>query len=253
LEIEEGYLETLQKLHSSGFAAAKKSENQLKILCNENFIELAKSSCLDVPKIVGINESIAEILLKNKDTMKKGLVEGLIITYQDERSEFRTVKWKGAHELQSTSEEKALEAFMMIQEATVHEDLRSAFACISEVITDTSENKYLTENMKTDRRGKCSNKKEKKTQKGNSKALSSDDRAIILDGITHCQKKFDSVEDYAKKDQAYLDDYIKHLVREVRIHLAEEKGDFNNVDDDDGIMGFIRCKVKETIKSQINF
>ena len=74
--------------------------------------------------------------------MKKGVYEGLILTYMDERSEFRIAKWKATHELQSTSEEKALEAVKLINNADdVHEDLQNAFACISEVITDTSQKK----------------------------------------------------------------------------------------------------------------
>ena len=252
LEIEKDYQKTLGKLLSSGFLAKKKTEKQLQIICNKRFIDVAESVGLNTPKIIGENAPLADILLQNKDLMKKGLVEGLILTIQEEGSRYKTVKWKGAHEFQPASEEKALDAVKMINSAGVHENLENAFACISEVITDTTENKYVTNKKKADRRGKSSKTPKenvKKTQKG--KSLSAVDREIILNGITHCQKKFDCVEEYTKKGQESLDCYITNLVREVRIHLAEEKGDFTDVDKDDRILGFIQYKVKETIKSQL--
>ena len=130
---------------------------------------MAESVGLDTPKIIGENEPLADILLQNKDLMKKGLVEGLILTIQEEESRYKTVKWKGAHEFQPASEEKALNAVKMIHSAGVHENMKNAFACLSEVITDTSENKYVTNKQKADRRGKSSKTPKenvKKAQKG---------------------------------------------------------------------------------------
>ena len=104
--------------------------------------------------------------------------------------------------MQSTSEEKALEAHELIQKFDVHKDLRDAFLCIHEVITDTSENKHVTDRKKTDRRGKSKATPKEKEKK----QLSSTDREIIVEGTFHCQKKFDCVEEFAKKGQ--LDDTL---------------------------------------------
>ena len=74
------------------------------------------------------------------------------------------------------------------------------------------------------------------------------DKTIIEHGVAHSQKKFDCVEEYMKKDM--LEEYIDIIVKEVRKHLAEEKGDFDGVDDEDNILAFIRHKVDAIIRSE---
>jgi hypothetical protein len=66
--------------------------------------------------------------------------------------------------------------------------------------------------------------------------------------VAHSQKKFDCLEEYMKKDM--LEEYIDIIIKEVRKHLAEEKGDFDGVDDEDNILAFIRQKVNIIIRSQ---
>ena len=83
------------------------------------------------------------------------------------------------------------------------------------------------------------------------KYLSKLDKEIILQGTFHSQKKFDCVEVYVKKGKQYLEEYTDNLVREVRIHLAEEKSDYDGVEEDDNIMAFIRIKVTGIIRSQM--
>ena len=90
--------ETLEKLLKVGFAAAKKTSNQIQLFTNEKFIELVKKSNLEYPEIRGKEQSIAQAIMKNKDDMKKGLLEGLVLTIYDEENGYRVVKWKGAHE-----------------------------------------------------------------------------------------------------------------------------------------------------------
>ena len=83
------------------------------------------------------------------------------------------------------------------------------------------------------------------------KYLSKLDKEIILQGTFHSQKKFYCVEVYVKKGKQYLEEYTDNLVREVRIHLAEEKSDYDGVEEDDNIMAFIRIKVTGIIRSQM--
>jgi hypothetical protein len=77
------------------------------------------------------------------------------------------------------------------------------------------------------------------------------EKEIIHLGVFHSQKKFDCVEEYVKKGEQYLEEYINTLIKEVRKHLAEEKSDFDGVDEDDNIMAFIRHKVNGVIRSQV--
>ena len=97
LEVKDDYSGTLEKLLTAGFVAAKKTDNQLQIFTNEKFLEVAEYADLDVPEIKGKNESIAEIIAKNKIDMKKGVLEGLILNVYEEGFGYKLVKWKGAH------------------------------------------------------------------------------------------------------------------------------------------------------------
>merc|ERR1719312_908168 len=55
------------------------------------------------------------------------------------------------------------------------------------------------------------------------KYLSNLDKEIIQHGILHSQKKFDSLDEYAKKGE--VEEYKNILVMEVKKHYAEEKGE----------------------------
>eukprot|EP00092_Neocalanus_flemingeri_P102623 GFUD01131265.1.p1 GENE.GFUD01131265.1~~GFUD01131265.1.p1 ORF type:complete len:393 (-),score=135.99 GFUD01131265.1:46-1224(-) len=247
LEMKKGFVETLEKLLKAGFSAAKKTSNQIQLFSNEKFVEVTKHANLDTPEKKGENDSIANVIMKNKDDMKKGFIEGLVLTIHDEELGYKIVKWKGAHELQPAAQEKALKANELIQNADLHEDLKTAFSCLREVITDTSENKLVTK--KTKKPMMDIDKTERQPQRG--KYLSNVDKEIILHGTFHSQKKFDCIEEYAKKGKESLEDYTNNLIKEVRKHLAEEKNEFEDVDEDDNIIAFIRYKVRAIIGSQM--
>ena len=89
--------------------------------------------------------------------------------------------------------------------------------------------------------------KDKSKPSQGKKYLTNLDKEIIHQGIFHSQKKFDSVEEYQKKGD--IEEYTKNLVMEVKKHLAEEKSDFEQVDEK--INGFITHKVNAVIKSQL--
>ena len=123
------------------------------------------------------------------------------------------------------------------------------------MITDTSENKHIlkriTKHKINDDKTENSKKphKENPTQSLKSKYLSHTDKALIEEGVFHSQKKFDSLEEFVKKDD--LHEYNHIVTKEVRLHLAEERGDFAGVDDDDNIMAYIRHKVNGIVRSQV--
>eukprot|EP00092_Neocalanus_flemingeri_P102621 GFUD01131263.1.p1 GENE.GFUD01131263.1~~GFUD01131263.1.p1 ORF type:complete len:403 (-),score=135.46 GFUD01131263.1:46-1254(-) len=257
LEMKKGFVETLEKLLKAGFSAAKKTSNQIQLFSNEKFVEVTKHANLDTPEKKGENDSIANVIMKNKDDMKKGFIEGLVLTIHDEELGYKIVKWKGAHELQPAAHEKALKADDLIQDADVHEDLKKAFSCLREVITDTSQNKHVNKKSKEPKTNNeeteisKTNLKRKTEQPQKGKYLSKVDKEIILQGTFHSQKKFDCLEEYVKKGKEYLEEYANNLIKEVRKHLAEEKNEFEDVDEDDNIIAFIRYKVRAIIGSQM--
>ena len=148
----------------------------------------------------------------------------------------------------------ALKANELIQNADFPEDLKTAFGCLREVITNTSENVHVANKVKKmkmdiDKTKQHQKVKSKQPQRG--KYLSNVDKEIIHQGTLHSQKKFDCVEVYVSKGKQYLEEYTNNLVKEVRKHLAEENSDFDEVDEDDDIMAFIRHKVNGILRPQI--
>ena len=237
--------ETLDKFLEAGFAAAIKSSNKhlIQLFINEKFVEVAKHVKLDVPEQRGINESIAKVIENNKDAMKKGLLEGLVFTIND--SGYNVVKWKGAQEYQPVAVEKLIIANNKIQNEDLKEELKTTFRYIHEVTTDISENKNAI---------KMAKKKKQKTEKVGTAAkgtgkkyLSNLDKEIIQHGILHSQKKFDSLEEYAKKGK--VEEYKNILVMEVKKHYAEEKGETEEIDET--FVTFINHKVGAVIKGQL--
>jgi len=79
------------------------------------------------------------------------------------------------------------------------------------------------------------------------KYLSNLDKEIIQHGILHSQKKFDSLEEYAKKGE--VEEYKNILVMEVKKHYAEEKGETEEIDET--FVTFINHKVGAVIKGQL--
>ena len=234
LEFKKELQENLDKVLKAGFAASKKNGNQIKLFSNDKFTEVANYAKLDTPDKKGENDSIANVIVKNKAAMKKGDLEGLILTIYEEEFGFKVVKWKAAHELQPASDENALKANDLVQSETVAEDLKTAFGSIKDVITDTSENRHMvrkkikhkvnaekTETSKKYHKTETSKKSQKQnfTQPSKSRYLSPTDKTIIEDGVIHSQKKFNSVEEYFK--QGKIEEYKKILSKEVRIHLTE--------------------------------
>jgi len=243
LEVKRNPEETLEKLSISGFAAEIKSSNKhhIQIFANEKFVEIAKSLNIDVPEIKGHNETIAQVIHTNKGDIKKGLIEGVVFTIYEEEFGHKVMKWKGAQEFQPVVLEKFLEANSLIQNEDIDDDIKQLFKTISEVMTDISENKLALRKVK--KVNKQVNEKAKVKPHQGMKYLTNQDKDIILDGISHSQKKFDSIEKYDREE------YKENLVSEVKLHLSEENSKFTEIDEN--ILSFIRHRVNAVIKSQL--
>ena len=247
IEVKQKPEENLEKMVKAGFAACIKSTNKhhIQILLNEKFVEVAKTVHIDVPEKKGHNESIAEVIAKNKADMKKGRIEGLIFTIHDPEFGYKVVKWKGAQEYQPIANEKAEEANSLIQKEDVTEELKTAFASVAEIITDLSENKKAQQKAKKSKKIQEKDKQQKLT--AGKKYMTNKDKELIQAGILHSQKNFDSIEIYEKNGN--IDDYSENLVKEVRKHLGEENPNFKDIDEN--IISFIRHKVNAVVKSQL--
>ena len=247
IEVKQKPEENLEKMLNSGFAACIKSSNKhhIQIFLNEKFVEVARSVGIDVPDYKGNDESIAEVIAKNKDDMKKGKVEGLIFTIHDYEFGYKVVKWKGAQEYQPIANEKAEEANALIQKEDVKDELKTAFASVAEIITDLSENKKAQQKAKKSKKIQEKDKQPRLT--AGKKYMTNRDKELIQDGIIHSQKNFDKLDTYEKKGE--IDAYSENLVKEVTKHLAEENPNFKDIDDN--IVSFIRHKVNAVVKSQL--
>jgi len=94
-------LSVIAKLHAVGFAAKSKggqAKNQILIYMNEKLSCLIKSSDLTPVPIVGKSTNIAEVIESNKDWMKEGKGEGLVITLGNPSQGFKIIKWKCPHD-----------------------------------------------------------------------------------------------------------------------------------------------------------
>merc|ERR1711872_279937 len=256
LEVKEDGPAILSKLRDLGYAVPRRSHggpNQVKIYANQKLFEMAKQAGLDVPDVRGVDVSFVEMVEMNKDDMKTGKIEGLVITLDGEENGYKFIKWKGAQEFQPHAYKNFDKANERIQNSGTHEDIKKAFKMIHEVNTDISQNKLALEKQNKTKpgqeKGKGKNKKGKENEGGGS--LTDVDKEIIIQGIPHCQKKFDSVEEFKKKGESPLNEYVDALTKEVRDHLAKENTDYVKVDDKDEAMVFIKENVRTTIDKQL--
>jgi len=244
VEVKSDVNETFEKLLEAGFAAAKKSSNKhhIQLYNNNKFVEVASAAKLDIPENKGKDKCVANVIEDNKDDMKKGVIEGIVFTINN--NGYKVIKWKGAQEYQPVAVEKVLLANDLIQKEDIHIGLKTMFKCIHEVITDISENKLA---IKMSKKAKQKTEKDQLAQKQGKKHLTNLDKEMIHHGILHSQKKFDSIQQYQSKGE--IEEYTKYLVDEVKKHLAEEKSDFEQIDDK--IVNFITYKVKDVIAMQM--
>ena len=256
LEVKENGPETLAKFRDLGFAVPKRSRDPslVKLYGNVKLFELAKQADLDVPDCRGTDVSFAKMVEMNKDDMKTGSIEGLVITLETVEAGYKFIKWKGSQEFQPHAHSNFNKANDKIQNSGTHEDIKKAFKSILEVNTDISQNKLAQEMMEKNKPGDSNDSPKSKKGKDLKKNiyLTPVDKDIILIGIPHCQKKFDSIEEFRKRGDSALEEYVKTLTKEVRDHLAKEKCDFTGVGDEDEVMAFIKDKVTSTIDNHLS-
>ena len=250
LELKNDASEVSKKLREAGFAIPlySKKQNQVKICPNQKFFEMATKVNLDVPEIMAGNDTIANVIEMNKVDMKRGQLEGIVLTVQTEEFGVKILKWKGSQEFQPMAHQNFLETNERIQKSNFHDTIKMTFNKLSEVVRDLSEN-ALALKMYKDKEPKIDNDKDEASKIQG--YLTFMDKEIISQGILHSQKKFDSVEHYHEKGQEVFEEYTFCLIEEVRKHLAEEKERFVNTDNNESVMQFIEYKVRGILKGQV--
>ena len=73
---------------------------------NRKLLENLELAGIDV-ELVNIEETTVFKMVKDKkESMKKGRVEGYVITFMSEKRRWKIIKWKGATEIQPRSKER---------------------------------------------------------------------------------------------------------------------------------------------------
>lgn len=249
IEMKEEESEISRKLIEAGFAIPSFSKNaakkrQVKIGPNRKFFEIAKAVEIDVPDVKAIEDSIAEVIEKQKDDMKRGF----ILTVYNEELGYKVLEWKGCQEFHPSTHQNFFEANEKIQKGDSHDAVKKAFNDLNEVVKDISENEPA---LKMFKKMQPNAKSEKNEGQKSGRYLRPMDKDIILQGIFHSQKKFDSVEVYLGRGKDVFEEYTFALVEEVRKHLAEENERFEKADKDAyHIIAFINLKVRSVLKTQ---
>ena len=87
----------LQTLHNREFSAIKQSQNTILVLPSGVLFDVAQDSGLVVPPVLADGESLAQVIKNNKNIMKKGEIEGLILSFYCRTFGSNILKWKGKY------------------------------------------------------------------------------------------------------------------------------------------------------------
>jgi len=233
--------EILLRLTTKEFAAIKLSGDTIQILPCQPLFQVALASGLQVSPVVAAGQPLAQIVQENKKIMMKGQVEGIILTVFSSKSGYNLLKWKGAHEPQTTALIKVTQAQRKLESHDYgNERLRDMLEHMRDILEDTTENVHIQktgQNMKTEKEIII-----KKVKNPSVKYLSAEDRKIIVDGSYHSMKKFDSVENYERES------YVALLAAEVRRHYIEEKHIKDEFTESDNVIKFINATVGRVVK-----
>lgn len=192
----------LDKLISNGFAAQSNIQDGfIKIFPNLKLCQIFKEANLDAVQCES-DESIERTVEKNEEDMRKGKMEGFILTVLTEEG-YKLYKWKGPQEHQPATQSEFLAANKRIQDSPqTSENIKKVFDLLARVIEDISQNDAAQKMIAKMTKG---NKKELKAvtenTKNRGKYLTNLDKEIIMVGIENAGRKYDSLEVYLAKNE----------------------------------------------------
>ena len=237
------------KLFENGFCVKRKKDCTL-ILPNATFLEIVKSSGIDVPNMIGNMKSVFDIVQENKDCQARGSLEGIILTWFSSQYGGHIVKWKGPHEPHPNAVKDIANTFKILQEEKIEGDLKKIFSYLKQVSETGSDiNPHVREKKGKVKKGQNSDNKQKEKEKRSLlRNLTAEDKKLIVDGVYHSMKKFDDLKTY-KKEAGGIDNFIKVMGDEVVKHYIEEKrlDEENFVENNTIIVEFIKDSVRKIV------
>jgi len=240
----------LDKLIKNGFAAQSNIQvGFIKIFPNIKLCQIFKEANLDAVPCES-EKSIESIVEKHEEDMRKGQMEGLILTVSTDEG-YKLYKWKGPQEHQPTTQSEFLAANKKIQDSPqTSENIKKVFDLLARVIEDISQNAAAQKMVSKMTKG---NKKELKpmteNMKNRGKYLTNLDKEIILVGIENAGGKYDSLEVYLAKNE--IEEYTEALILEVKQHLMDEVPQYVGMDENNTAAHFIKAKVKKTVQDKL--
>ena len=89
--------DVLGRLRDKQFAAIKLSGDTIQILPCRQLFQVALAAGLAVVPVLGEDKPLAQIVQENKNVMKKGEIEGIILTIFSRKFGYNLLKWKGKY------------------------------------------------------------------------------------------------------------------------------------------------------------
>lgn len=240
----------LDKLVKNGFAAQSNIQDGfIKIFPNIKLCQIFKEANLDAVPCES-EKSIERIVEKHEEDMRKGKMEGLILTVLTEEG-YKLYKWKGPQEHQPATQSEFLAANRRIQVSPqTSENIKKVFSLLAGVIEDISQNDAAQRMVAKMTKG---NKKELKpiteNMKNRGKYLTNLDKEIIMVGIENAGRKYDSLEVYFANNE--IEEYTEALILEVKQHLMDEVPQYAEMDENNTAAHFIKAKVKKTVQDKL--
>jgi len=130
----------LDKLVKNGFAAQSNIQDGfIKIFPNIKLCQIFKEANVDAVPCES-EKSIEKIIEKYEEDMRKGKMEGLILTVSTEEG-YKLFKWKGPQEHQPATQSEFLAANKRIQDSpSTSQNIKKVFHLLARVIEDISQN-----------------------------------------------------------------------------------------------------------------
>ena len=248
---KEDSAEAYEKLNKAGFLISKDSvEERIRIFPCVKFFFCVTECGMETVNVKSNGGSIAQIVSDNLEDMRRGKLEGIIITipiFEDEGQEHKVVKWKGAQEYQPSAEQCSNNVIADIETKDFPAELKMFYRNLAAVLFSD----FPVTNLFSKRRVKQETPKRlenvAKPKKDFGDGFSPDDKKMIIHGIYHSMNKFDDIAIYSAKGSIGIETYIKILQDESWKHYVEEKMITDPFESEKEVVKFINSSVVKIV------
>jgi len=248
---KENSAEAYEKLHKAGFLINKDSvEERIRIFPSVKFFFCVTECGMETVNVKSNGGSIAQIVSDNLEDMRRGKLEGIIITipiFEDEGQEHKVVKWKGAQEYQPSAKQCLNSVIANIETKDFPVELKMFYRNLAAVLFSD----FPVTNLFSKRRVKQETPKRlenvAKPKKDFGDGFSPDDKKMIIHGIYHSMNKFDDIAIYSAKGSIGIETYIKILQDESWKHFVEEKMITDPFESENEVVKFINLSVVKIV------